>query len=86
MNGEDEMTVMPTEVCDETEAVAIYEIARTAEGWTIFHAGQTIGARDSKVAAWDAAMAVAYPSMLSGSGVVIKVASNATERHVPRNW
>jgi hypothetical protein len=79
------MTVMPTEVCDETEAVAIYEIARTSEGWTIFHCGQNKGSLDSKVAAWDAAMADAFPSMLAGFGVVIKVASNATERHVPRS-
>jgi hypothetical protein len=80
------MTVMPTEVCDETESVAIFEIAKTSEGWTIFHGGRTHGSVESKTAAWDAAVATALPMMLAGSGVVIKVASNATQRHVPRSW
>lgn len=55
------------------KAVISYEIVLNDDGWTILQGGRTLGALDTRMAAFDTAVQSAMTDMLSGNGVSITV-------------
>lgn len=64
---------------DTAAPAANYDVAHTADGWTIFHDGRREGALDTKTAAFDSAVAAAVVAIRSGRKAVIKAAADMQE-------